>query len=107
METLVVYFKDVAIGELTFSENNYIYKTYPQGISEAQQKAYPLFLYDVDNDFISPTLPSSISAWLPTDTDSNLYVEAGIVETDTEFEKLVKVSKLSLHDENVYISYKN
>ena len=106
METLVVYFKDVAVGELTFDNKNYIYKTYEDGISLAIENAYPLFLHNVDNNFISPYLPESISDWIPQNPNSDLYFEAGILETDSEWEKLVKVSKLALHDENVYVVYK-
>ena len=106
MEAVIVYFKDVAIGELTFENNNFVYKTYEKGITEAIDKAYPLFLYDVYSDFVSPYLPESIGGWIPANENSDLYIEAGIEETDSVFEKLVKVSKLSLHDENVYIAYK-
>ena len=106
METVVVFFKDVAIGELTFIDNNYVYKTYEDGINEAIEKAYPLFLYDIDQDFSSPYLPESIAGWIPTNPNITLYTEAGILENDSEWEKLVKVSKLSLHDENVYVQYK-
>ena len=106
METIVVYFKDVAIGELTFVNNNYVYKTYEDGINKAIEKAYPLFLYDVYQDFVAPFLPESISGWIPTNENSNLYIEAGINESDSAFEKLVKISKLNLNEQDVWIKSK-
>jgi len=105
MDTIIVYYKEIAVGELSYKEGNFVYNTYESGLNEAMSLAYPLFLYQIDQDFISPTLPTSLLQWLPN-TNDELYSDAGIIESDNDFEKLVKVSKLNLIDENVYIKSK-
>ena len=105
MDTILVYYKEIAVGELNYKEGNFVYNTYESGLNEATSLAYPLFLYQIDQDFVSPTLPASLLQWLPNENDE-LYADAGIIESDNDFEKLAKVSKLNLVDENVYIKLK-
>lgn len=102
MERLVVKYKDIALGELKYSKGLFIYKVFEENINKAYQKKYPIMLYGVDNNFIEKDLPLSLDDMIP-DEDTDLYKEAQINKDDNEFEKLVKVAKLPLCEQGLYV----
>ena len=102
MQTIYVKYKDVTIGELVCQNNVYMYRADQQGLTLANDKGYPIMLYFLDRDFIDARLPKSLKTFLP-DHNTQMWIDANIQETDSNFEKLYKVASQNLCDQELYI----
>ncbi len=103
MKTIYVKYKDVTIGELVCENNVYMYRIDKQGLTLSQQKGYPIMLYFLDKDFIDARLPNSLKTFLP-DKNTQMWLDANVLDTDSDFEKLYKVASQDLCDQELYIS---
>lgn len=102
MKRLIVKYKDVALGELSYNNNVFCYNVFEKNIQQANENGYPIMLYKVDKDFIDQTLPLSLNNMIP-DEGTNLYKSAGITQFDNDYEKLLKIASLPLYDEGLYV----
>lgn len=103
MNKLYVKYKEITLGELSFDNGLYSYYAYADNVSVALNKGYPIFLYFVEKDFVSDHLPRCLNDFIPKD-NSQMFYEANLKQTDTNFEKLLKVASLPLYDGGLYIS---
>lgn len=96
MHKIKVYFKDLKIGELSFINGFYLFETNKINIKKAKNKAYPLFLFGLENDFSSKELPECFESMIPSDENIDLNVLANIEANDEPFIKLLKIASLNL-----------
>lgn len=102
MKKIIVKYKELALGQLTYNNGFYCYNVFEDNIKSAYQNAYPIMLYKVDKDFTEQTLPLSLSNMIP-DEGTNLFENAQMNSQDNDFEKLYKLAKLPLYDEGLYV----
>lgn len=102
MKVIGVYYKEIKLGELTW-DNNYVYNAFLKNIVIAHKKGYPTYLYSCDESFISDELPYSLQNYVPNKSHIQIIQEAGILETDNDFEKLYKIAKLPYERESFYV----
>ena len=100
-----VKYREITLGKLEYSNNTYIYTTYPENISAALANGYPVYLYFMDKDFVDLQLPNCLKNFLPN-KDTELYQSSGIVDSDNDYQKLIKVAAQDLYDQELYISTK-
>ena len=105
LQTILVKFKDVTLGELTYENNFYYYRTFDDNVTKAKEMGYPISLFQLDESFVSGNLPSSLDDFIPNE-NAYIYKLANISNLDSNFEKLLKVAKLNLADTGLYISVK-
>lgn len=103
MEKLIVKYKEISLGELKYSKGLFVYKVFEDNIKKAYQAKYPIMLYEVDSNFIEKELPFSLDDMIP-DEGTDLYRQAEIVAEDNQYEKLVKVAKLPLSNQGLYVT---
>lgn len=103
MNKIFVHYKDTPLGELTFENNLFVYRVYPQGIAIAAKKGYPIDLYRLDKNFESYRLPNSLLNFIPKESDL-LFTQAKIEPSDNLFVRLQKVAKFPLATVGLYIT---
>lgn len=89
-----IFYREIKLGELKKTENNYVYKALPENVEKAHKKGYSTFLYMCDNSFISEELPFSLLDFIPDEKQVDLIIAADIKESDSDFEKLYKIASL-------------
>lgn len=104
METVLVMYKEMPIGELNFLNGKYVYTAYKQYVAEAFEKGYPIYLYNMHESFESETLPECLAAYLPKSKED--YPECEFFETDTDYEKLLKIAQTPLSDKDIHFGIK-
>lgn len=102
MKKIIVKYKELALGELTYNNGYFCYNVFEENIKTAYQNAYPIMLYKVDKDFIEAKLPLSLDNLIP-DEGTKLFESAQMQSQDNDFEKLFKLAKLPLYDEGLYV----
>ncbi len=102
---LGVYFREIKLGELSFENGRYVYRAIPANVKKAHEKQYVTSIYGCDEDFVSNELPFAIAEFIPPAEIVDLNVMAGIMPTDTPYQKLCKMASLDLAYENFYLKY--
>ena len=102
MKKIIVKYRELALGELTYNDGYFCYNVYEENIKKAYQNAYPIMLYKVDSNFVEPVLPNSLDNLIP-DENTKLFNDAQMLAQDNDFEKLYKLAKLPLYDEGLYV----
>ena len=106
MQKIAIKFRDYYIGDLTFENNNYVYKTNDVGVDMAiTEGGVPLFLYDVNNSFVSPELPNGLKNLIPN-PEHQLYKDLKLGECANDFERLYVLSGENLADDGLYVERK-
>ena len=105
MSVIFVKFKEFVLGELTFVNGCFCYNIYDNNVKQALDEGYPIYLYDVDKNFISEKLPESLLDFIPN-KNTFIYTQAGITEGDSQFEMLAKVANLNLANDGLFVSTK-
>ena len=106
MQKIAVKFRDYYVGDLTFEDNNFVYKANDVGVDMAiTEGGVPLFLYGVNNSFVSPELPNSLQNLIPNE-NSELYITLKLGECANDFEKLYVLAGENLADDGLFVARK-
>ena len=104
MQKIAVKFRDYYVGDLTFENDNYVYKANDVGVDMAiTEGGVPLFLYGVNNSFVSPELPNGLKDLIPNQNHP-LYAELKLGECKNDFEKLFILAGENLADDGLYVT---
>ena len=106
MQKIAVKFRDYYLGDLTFENKNFVYKTNDVGVDMAiTEGGVPLFLYGVNNSFVSLELPLSLKDLIPS-PDHPFYKELNLDKCANDFEKLYVLAGENLADDGLYVQRK-
>lgn len=107
MNHVKVLYRECLLGYLTFADEQYIYNSYTVG-EDFARRHYPVAmdlygLYKSKNKTSKEIFPI-LSDFLEATSRGDIVERAGIVATDSDFEKLVKFSKLNIQSDEFYIA---
>ena len=104
MQKIAIKFRDYYLGDLTFENGNYVYKTNDVGVDMAiTEGAVPLFLYGVNVSFVSTELPNGLLNLIPNE-NHQLYNDLKLGECKNDFEKLYVLAGENLADDSLYVA---
>lgn len=101
MNAKIVYLNwfDVKIGRLTFAEDMYWYQIYEKNLELAKKMGCPIKIIrnhsKNEKNIIQRKIPAIFNEFEISNSRRDLYEKLGIIESDTEFEKLYKVAENS------------
>ena len=102
-KVILVKYKEITLGELTFNNNCFCYNVFENNVKKANNLGYPISLYEVDKNFVAQKLPYALDDFIPNE-DTQLYKTAGLLQTDSSFTKLCKIAGLNLADNGLYVT---
>ena len=109
MKTIKLNFNKFNLGELTFDGNEYIFKINEESKKMLLRNGNNIALFDTNKQEVkSKELFLPFKKFLPADNKKQTLMEQlGVLKTDSDFEKLNKISKLNLNKEAFWLESNN
>lgn len=109
MQTVKLNFNKFNLGELTFNGSEYIFKINEESKKMLLKTGNKVALFDTNKQEVkSKELFLPFKRFLPDDENKQKMLESlGVLKTDNDFEKLLKISKFNLSQDTFWLEYKN
>ncbi|MDD4211153.1 MAG: hypothetical protein PHC46_02020 [Clostridia bacterium] len=107
MQILSLHFNAFHLGELTYDNNCYTFKLDEESTKMLIKAGVNVAIFETNKkEIITKELPLAFKHFLPTKVDEFVLAQIGILKTDSDFEKLIKVSKLNLSKNKFWLELK-
>ncbi|PKK95729.1 MAG: hypothetical protein CVV59_02210 [Tenericutes bacterium HGW-Tenericutes-4] len=105
MKILELYFNSFHLGNLTHENEHYVFELNEDSTKLLLKTGVNIAVFEAaSKKTVSKTLPLVFENFLPKDDEKMQMLEQlGILKNDSSFEKLVKISKLSLNRKSFWL----
>ena len=109
MQTIHLYFNAFHLGQLTYEGASYNFILDHESTKMLIKAGVNIAVFEANKEQLqTKELPLVFKNFLPdTKEKADLLESFGILKTDSDFEKLVKIAKLKLSKEKFWLSLKN
>ncbi|MGD9901490.1 MAG: hypothetical protein AB7S44_03010 [Spirochaetales bacterium] len=109
MQSVKLNFNKFNLGELTVDGMEYVFKINEESKKMMLKNGSNLVLFNTDKKEVRSTeLFLAFKKFLPESAEKqNLMVQLGVLKSDSDFEKLLKIGKFKLNQDGFWIETKN
>ena len=110
MKQVYLHFKEIELGFLTQQEKGFVWVPNPENIQYFMMRydgASDLFFLNKTEPALHPSIPYHFIDFVESSSRPDLAQKAGIVESDSDFDRLCKMATLSYADDEFVIKRGN